>query len=376
MSLQNPYPKRILFKAAVLTILAAFVLVLKSCDRDPDPEDPTIVEDEGPIPYEFEIPPGFPLPFLPEDNPLTEEGIQLGRRLFYDPILSRDYSISCATCHKQELGFADDEALSTGIDGKKTDRNSMAIVNMAWVEDFFWDGRSPNLVHQAYQPVVHPHEMDLKWPVALERLNGHQEYPKLFKKAFDVETIDSVHVAKAIEQFELTLVSSDSKYDRSLGLGIGFTPLERDGWIFFIDEYTGDCASHCHVTSNNLMADLRLLDNGLDAVYTDLGLGGVDGNPINMGKFRVPTLRNIMVTGPWMHDGRFDTMEEVLDFYSEHVQQSPNRSPDMIPHDNTTSSNDGNRYLTDYEKEAIIAFLHTFTDSTFLTNPDFANPLD
>src|SRR5690554_1159503 len=208
-----------------LLLLIAFG-VLYSCSKDKDPVTPTPIPPppggSSPTPYALNIPAIFaqtlPAPFNPPNNPLTVEGVELGRHLFYDPILSGDGTQSCATCHAPQLAFTDTNQFSTGIDGLQGNRNSMAIFNAAWNYNntFFWDGRALGLEGQAFEPVVNPIEMHHTWPNAVASLQSHPSYPNMFNAAFGTSTIDSVLVVKAIAQFERTLISANSKFDRYL----------------------------------------------------------------------------------------------------------------------------------------------------------------
>ncbi|HEY9083236.1 MAG TPA: cytochrome c peroxidase [Vicingaceae bacterium] len=362
-----------------LTLLLIIALsVLFSCSKDKDPITPTPIPPtsggSSPTPYALTIPPIFaqtlPAPFNPPNNPLTVEGIELGRHLFYDPILSGDGTQSCATCHAPELAFTDTNQFSTGIDGLEGNRNSMPIFNAAWNfnNKFFWDGRALGLEGQAFGPVRNPIEMHNTWPNAVASLQSHPTYPSMFNTAFGTSTIDSVLVVKAIAQFERTLISANSKFDRYL-LGMeALTPQEASGFNLFMDQQGGDCF-HCHGSAGNpLWTDNDFHNNGLDATFTDLGLGGVTGNPADNGKFKTPSLRNLVFTAPYMHDGRFQTLDEVLDFYSTGVQISSTIDP-MMEH-----AANGGVQLTAQEKANLKAFLLSLTDNNFVTNPTFQAP--
>ncbi len=315
-------------------------------------------------PYQLNIPEGFPMMTVPEDNPLTVEGVQLGRRLFYEPLLSGDNTISCAACHLQESNFSDPRRLSIGIDGLEGKRQSMPIINLGWGSQFFWDGRAASLEQQALGPVLDPLEMHEDWTTAVAELQATEDYPGLFFKAFGTETITKELVTKAIAQFERTLISGNSRYDKVIkeGNGVFFTDDELNGFDLFNSE-RGDCF-HCH--SGILFTDNLFHNNGLDANPIDKGLEKVTGKASDIGKFKTPTLRNIAVTAPYMHDGRFNTLKEVLDHYSDGVKNSPTLDPLM--------NHMGGIELTEQEKVELIAFLKTLTDEDFLENPDFSNP--
>lgn len=299
------------------------------------------------------------------DNPLTREGVELGRRLFHDSILSGNRTQACASCHAQPNGFTDHGlALSLGSEGVVGTRNASSLVNLAWGRDFFWDGRAPRLEDQAKDPVADPSEMNLPWPEVLERLQAHPTYPDAFGRAFGTIEITQDRVVAAIAQFERTLISNDSRWDRKGRGEIQFTPEEARGEELFFSE-VGECF-HCHAPA--LFTDNRFHDTGLDLVPKDPGFETVTGLASDLGKFRTPTLRNVAVTGPYMHDGRFATLEEVLEHYSSGIQRSPNLDPllGLFPPPGLS--------LSDQDKADLAAFLRTLTDESFLENPEYGPP--
>lgn len=324
----------------------------------------------APTPYVLNIPPNLPGAELPADNPMTLEGIALGRRLFYDPILSGDSSQSCSSCHAQSFGFSDNnKQFSTGIDGLEGNMNAMTIINPFYDALFFWDGRAPSLEEQAGMPVENPIEMHETWENNLVKLKNHPMYPVWFGQAFGDEEITKDRAIKAIAQFEKTFLSANSKYDKFIRHEVGgdFTEQEFNGYVIFFSE-KGDCF-HCH--SAGLLTDNLFHNNGLDSLLTEdnRGLYGTTDNPADWGKFKTPTLRNIEVSGPYMHDGRFASLEEVIDFYSEGPFHNPTVDPLIIkePHSNGLN-------LTAQEKSDLLAFLKTLTDDDFLNNPELASP--
>lgn len=348
-----------------LWLAMTFVFVFSSCSKETTPDTPT--EAYKPTPYELIIPQGFPKMEIPEDNPMTVEGVALGRRLFYDPILSGDNTQSCATCHAPEFAFTDNKKqFSTGIDGLEGTRNSMAVINIGWMPELFWDGRAIGVEEQALGPVPNPIEMHLEWTEAMNKLNSDATYPDLFLKAFGTSSIDSTLVTKAIAQFERTLISSNSKWDRYLRGEANLSLAESKGFEIYFTE-KGDCF-HCHSTI--LFTDNLFHNNGLDSVFTDKGLYDVTENINDIGKFKTPTLRNWAFTEPFMHDGRFENIEQVLDFYSTGVKWSPTIDPLM------KKVEQGGIQLNDEEKLNLIAFLQTLNDTAFLTNPEFSNPFE
>ena len=238
---------------------------------------------------------------------------------------------------------------------------------MGWSYDsFFWDGRAKTLEEQALEPVTNPVEMNATWPEVLDKLNADAYYRNKFKIAFDVDVIDSLDVAKAISQFERTLISGNSKFDKVRALEDVYTASEQRGANIFFDE-KGDCF-HCHGTQMTMGFKDR--NNGLQETIVDEGVGGANGNPNDIGKFKAPTLRNIELSGPYMHDGRFETLEEVIEFYNSGVNiNSPNIDPIM-----TKNNTEGKRNFTQQDKDDLKAFLLTLTDWEFIGDPEFQNP--
>jgi cytochrome c peroxidase len=351
-------------KNYILSILA-IVITISSCKKDE-----IYPLDYIPQPHSVDIPDYVnnfvltgPMP-IPTNNPLTIEGIALGRELFYEKQLSSDNSMSCASCHFQEFAFSDDNQFSEGVLGELGDRQAMAIINSAWDDKFFWDGRAVSLEDQAFGPVVNPIELNDTWKNVVEKLQNDPKYPIMFHKAFGTHIIDSVLVSKAISQFERTMISFDSKYDKFFFNDEDvYSESEERGFDLYFDK--AECI-HCH--SGPMLTDFTFRNNGLDLVITDNGLGKVTGLTSDDGKFKVPTLRNIELTAPYMHDGRFATLEDVIEHYNSGVEStSPNLDVEM------NHFADGLE-LTAQEKTDLIAFLKTFTDFTFLTNPDFSDP--
>jgi cytochrome c peroxidase len=318
-----------------------------------------------PTPLAVATPPGFPdfRVQVPADNPMTVEGVALGRRLFYDPILSGDHTQSCGSCHQLESSFGDPARFSVGIDGIAGTRQAPTLVNTAWLKDAFWDGRTHSLEEQATKPVPNPIEMHLEWSEAVARLEAHAEYPDLFCAAFGDNVITMDRVVKAIAQFERTFISSNSRYDRFTRGELQLTPVEEAGRVLFFTE-VGDCF-HCHGQIVGFDRDFH--DTGLDSVVVDRGLGEITGNPAHDGKFKSPTLRNIMVSAPYMHDGRFATIDEVLDHYNGGFHSSPNLDP-------LISARRTRPVMRPGQLDTLKVFLETFTDDEFLDNPAFSNP--
>ncbi len=334
-------------------------IILIGCQKDP------VIQnlDDGvyqPTPYTIEIPNRFPDMNIPVDNPTTAEGVALGKMLFFDPILSGDSSLSCAGCHKPQNSFSDDKKLSFGIHGTEGKRNTMPLINVGWLPVLDWTGKFSSLEDQAIDPVMHPLEMNITWEELVAKINKNDSYVYLFKNAFPNQDITKELVTKAIAQFERTLISSNSKFDQALKGDVALTDEEIDGYLIFNTE-KGDCF-HCHGVpeANLLLTDNDFHNNGLDAIPTDSGRSLVTGDPSDYGKFKTPTLRNIEYTAPYMHDGRFNTLEEVIDFYSEGIKRSPTIDPLMKKIDQ------GGIGLTEEEKSSLIAFLKTLSDPSYI----------
>jgi cytochrome c peroxidase len=242
---------------------------------------------------------------IPNDNPITNAGATLGRVLFYDTDLSRDHSISCASCHKQAHAFSDDVAFSVGINNAVTPRNSMALFNLQFSRRFFWDRRSNSLESQVLQPIQHPGEMDLSLEELISRLESSPFYPTLFSSAFGDETITEDRISKALAQFTRSIRSFKSKYDEGLVSDFSnYSAQELEGKDLFFNGITR--CNQCHMTVNFYTPGA--LNNGLEVEYADGGVQNVSENESDNGRFKVVSLRNIEITAPYMHDGRFNTL--------------------------------------------------------------------
>ncbi len=320
-----------------------------------------------PVPVILEVLHGYPEITIPADNPTTEQGVELGRRLFYDTRLSADNTQSCATCHVQANAFSEPKRFSLGIHGQPGDKNASQIVNAAWHTRNFWDGRVGPLEEQALQPVVNPLEMAFTWTGVAERLNHHPQYPQWFREAFGTHIVDSTLVVKALAQFQRTLISQNSKFDRVRRGEAEYTKDEGDGFRLFFTE-RGDCF-HCHLA--HTFTDFDFRNNGLDSlIESGSGLGGITGKLSDDGKWKTPTLRNVEFTAPYMHDGRFQTLEEVLEHYNTGVLASRTVDPLVTKR----LRGEIRHIMTEDEKRKIIAFLKTLSDSSFITNPAFSDP--
>lgn len=316
--------------------------------------------------YPLEYPASFGDNYIvPTSNPTTEEGVKLGRMLFYETRLSANNTISCASCHKQEHAFADNHRRSVGYDGSLTARNTMALVNLLWVKQFFWDGRVNGLEDQASFPLTDPHEMGQALEESVEKLKKTTDYPKLFRDAFNSD-VTAIGIVRALAQFERTLISASSGYDSFLSGQYLPNDSEKRGMNLF---RSVNCA-HCH--GGPKMYKELFHNNGLDLLSSDPGRAKFTRRQEDEGRFRVTTLRNIALTAPYMHDGRFNTLDEVFDHYSDHLRPSQTLSSFFI----NDAENVRPLNLTAAEKADIIAFLQLLTDSTFITNPLFSNPFN
>lgn len=309
--------------------------------------------------HPFFVPQGWPKPIYNfENNPLTKNKFELGRTLFYDPDLSRDSTISCASCHLQFSGFTHiDHALSHGIDGQIGTRNSPVLVNLAWNKFFHWDGGAGDLNQQAINPLTHPKEMDNNLKEVLRRLNNSPFYRKRFFKSFNDSSINTEKLLKALSNFTVSLVSANSKYDRYKRGEIEFNEQEKNGYRLF----QKNCAS-CH--KEPLFKIDAFKNNGLalDDELKDFGRKDITGNAGDYMLFKVPTLRNIEFSFPYMHDGRFKKLREVIDHYNS------------LPFSKESFSKELKKIkksFTDQETKDLIAFLKTLTDKEFLYNPKF-----
>ncbi|MEM7367561.1 MAG: cytochrome c peroxidase [Bacteroidota bacterium] len=314
---------------------------------------------------ELEVPDHFPLPEIPANNPLTPAKADLGKRLFFDPILSRDRNLSCGSCHFQEHAFADPRRLSLGTDSLPGSRNAPPLFNLVYHKSFFWDGANPSLEQQALFPIESHFELATPLPEVLRRLKADSDYPVLFHYTFG-DTITAKYLVQALASFERTLISAGSKYDQFLATGLDsaiFSAQEWRGYKLFFSETDQDRHAecfHCHGGFNLDDPEGRFRNNGLYLAYEDDGRYLVTGDEFDRGKFKVPSLRNIEHTAPYMHDGSLATLEEVLDHYASggHLHQNRDILMGMISIDST-------------QKQDILAFLKTLSDPGFLSNPAF-----
>ncbi|HWB63784.1 MAG TPA: cytochrome c peroxidase [Chitinophagales bacterium] len=322
-------------------------------------------------------------PRAPYADSLTVEGIELGRRLFYDVHLSKDGKKSCFSCHRLEYAFSDPGvALSMNETGMTT-RNAQPLQNLAWLTAYFWDGRSSTLQQQAQDAFAH--ELALDTVKAVKYVEGDTTDMCLYKKAFGRPgVVTATKLNLAMEEFLLSAVSCNSRFDSVMRGQAKFTQEEADGYNKVFSLRTGDCIQ-CHrsIGRTFLFTDSRFHNNGLDKVdnikdFKDAGRGSITHNESDYGLFRTPSLRNVAVSAPYMHDGRFKTLRKVIDFYSDSLHYSPTVDPNIVihlsPEKRADQHSNGGMHLTEKEKEELLSFLNTLTDTSFLHNPALQNP--
>ena len=329
-------------------VLASFVFVMSFVQFGVDP-------------IELQYPNSWKRPVYNfENNPLSKQGVALGRKLFYDPILSKDSTTSCSSCHLSFTAFTHvDHALSHGINDSIGNRNSPALMNLAWGKSFMWDGAAHHLDVQALAPITDPRELGEDLNHVIEKLQRSKKYPRLFDLAFGDSLITGEHFLKALAQFQLTLISANSKYDKVIRGVEKFTEQEAKGYEIF----KKNCSS-CH--REPLFTNGEFVNNGLpvDSFLMDFGRMNITQNATDSLKFKVPTLRNIEFSFPYMHDGRFKKLREVISHYSSGIERSETLAPEL----------QNGIELTTNEKVDLVAFLLTLTDKEFLFNRDFAFP--
>jgi len=311
-------------------------------------------------PYRFTMSGTFPIPDLPRDNPLIEERVSLGKLLFEDTALSRDCSLSCASCHAPSTSFSDSRRVSLGVDGLPGKRHAMPLINLAWKSVFFWDGRAPSLRAQALQPIQDASEMAESLDHVIQKLSATTDYPPRFQAAFGSPEISGEKLGLALEQYLLTLTAYQSKFDQALRGQVVLSSEEKRGFELFMTEYDprtrqygADCF-HCH--GGPLFSDQQFHNNGLALDRSDWGRFQVTGIEADRGKFATPTLRNVAQRGPYMHDGRFTTLAEVVAHYSTGVQRNATLDPNLAKHP------DGGLHLSDADQRALVAFLCTLSE--------------
>lgn len=362
----------------IVIILIGFALACKKETVEPEIQYREVLElPDQPYQYaDVEFPDHFSSAFLdlvgfePGDNPITNEGATLGRVLFYDKQLSANRSTSCGSCHHQEKGFADFGPTSEGFDGGFTGRNSMHLVNLRYNRRMFWDLRASNLEAQVLMPIEDPLEMGMTLEGVIERLDQTPHYAQLFDAAFGSTEINEDRISKALAQFVRSIVSYESKWDEAQENDYAnFTELELLGRDMFFNNQTR--CNQCHMTSN--FYQTNAFNTGLESNYSDPGQYSFTGNDNDIGQFKVPSLRNVEITGPYMHDGRFETLEEVVEQYNSGVQSHPNLD-DRLTEEIMIGGTPLQMNLTEEEKEALVAFMLTLTDHQMMQDPKWSDP--
>ena len=344
------------FKNAIkhTLVAATFIVAASACSVDP-----VIIEELPANDIRLIVPEGWPYPNYDfTGNPLTREGFILGRKLFYDPQLSRDNTISCGSCHQQFAAFSHlEHNVSHGIDNLLGTRNAPGLFNLNWQTSFMWDGGVNHLEVQPTAPITNPVEMDESIANVVTKIQNDPTYNELFQNAFGTEEVTSQLIFKAMAQFQGMLVSYNSKYDLySRGI-VTLTGSEQNGLNLFMAK----CNS-CHTAP--LFTNNQFMNNGLDTVFADAGRATITFLAADSGTFKVPSLRNVNLTRQYMHDGRFETLNQVLDHYSSGVKNSSTLSPEVA----------GGIPMTTAEKADIIAFLKTLSDNSFINDARFKDP--
>ncbi|MBL7807900.1 MAG: c-type cytochrome [Saprospiraceae bacterium] len=354
--------------ALALSLLTALFFACK-----PDPVEEPAKYDPTPATVNLRE---FPDPEFPADNKPTVQGVMLGRMLFYEKLLSKDGSQACADCHRQPDGFSDSLQFSIGVEKTKGKRQAMPVMNLAWHKNgMFWDGRAPLVRDQALKPIQDPLEMNETLANVIAKLSAEKKYTDQFIRAFGDANVTEERIGKAIEQFEFTMISNNSKYDQFKRGEAMLTDSEERGRQLFFTEFDpsgmkkGAECFHCHATFN--FTNDEYMNNGLDADadQKDEGRMKVTLDPADKAKFKTPSLRNIARTAPYMHDGRFTTLEQVVEFYNADVKNSA--TVEFLMQYNLQPGGLG---LSAQDKADLVAFLKTLTDTEFLANPAFKTP--
>lgn len=381
------YPKSArIITALVISSAALIIACKKNTDITSNPWSDVLNIPDQPYTYSNISLPGYlNTPNItgqvntPANNPITDWGATLGRVIFYDKTVSQNKTISCASCHKQANAFADVLALSKGFENGNTGRNSMGLTNARFYPNgrFFWDERAATLEIQTLMPIQDHVEMGMNLDTLVNRFKTTTYYPALFTKAFGDATVTSDKISKALSQFVRSIVSYQSKYDAGRGtLPVNaapptfsfsnFTVQENRGMQLFFSPQNA-CAA-CHGTETFTAPGPK--NNGIDLTTTDRGVGATTGNTADDGKFKVPSLRNIELTAPYMHDGRFATLDQVIEQYNSGIKAHPNLDPVLKNPGGTPKQLN----LTTADKAALVAFLKTLTDTNMTTDIKYSNP--
>lgn len=351
-------------KLIILSLLSLFMIFIHACKKDEETPVDVVT-----TPYFLTVPNGFPPPIIPAGNPITTEGMELGRNLFYDPILSSN-GLSCSSCHQAATGYSTPFYVAPSGDSISV----LPIMNLAFNPDFTWTGFFPT-TESVCMGDFEPPFFNTNIDTLVSRLKASTKYRNMFFRAFATNNFSSMSelelktkIVSSIGQFIRTIVSANSKYDRYLNHTENLSATELNGLALFFTEQ-GDCF-HCH--GGSLMTSNAITNIGLDSLPTgqNRGLYNFTGNPLDDGRFSIPSLRNVALTAPYMHDGRFKTLEQVVEFYNSGVHQnSPNIDPIM-----TKAAKQFGLQLTTYEKQCLVDFLKALTDTAFLSNPNYQKP--
>ena len=328
------------------------------------------------LPANYLVPPISGQDNTPANNPVTDAGATLGRVLFYDKRLSTNGTVSCSSCHQAKSGFSDPRQFSVGFNGGLTGRNSMGLSDARYYGrgHFFWDERAATLEEQVLQPIQNAVEMGMTLPALVTRLSAEPFYTNLFAQTFGTTTVTTNRISRALAQFVRSIISLQSKYDAGLTTGFAnFTAQETLGRQVFLGQVGNATCAACHGTDT--FSAPNIFNNGLEFPYVDPGVGGITGRAQDQGLFKTPSLRNIGLTAPFMHDGRFATLEEVVEFYNSGVVDNPNLSPPLrTPPGQPPGARRLN--LTAAQKTALVAFLKTLTDTNLTTDVRFSDPFN
>jgi len=332
------------------------------------------------LPPSFLVQPILAQDNMPATNITTDLGAELGRVLFYDKRLSTNQTVSCSSCHQREHGFSDPRKFSVGFNGGLTGRNSMGLSNARWYQrrHFFWDERANTLEDQVLQPIQNAVEMGMTLTALTNRLAAEPYYTNLFANTFGTPAVTSGRISLALAQFVRSIISTQSKYDKGVTNNFAnFTAQEIIGRQVFLGQVGNATCAACH-GSDNFVPGPAINNNGLEFPFVDTGLGGITGLTPDNGKFKVPSLRNIELTAPYMHDGRFATLEEVVEFYATGVVDNPNLSPPLrVPTPPGQPPGPVLRLnLTADQKAALVAFMKTLTDLSVTTDEKFSDPFN
>lgn len=319
-------------------------------------------------PYRFTMSQSFPMPNLPRDNPLIEERVALGEALFHETALSKDGKLSCASCHQAAYAFSDPRRYSQGVENRVGTRQAMPLFNLAWKSSFFWDGRAPSLREQVLVPIQDHVEMDSSLASVISKLSAMPSYPPRFEAAFGSPEITPEKLGLALEQFLLTLLSYDSKFDRVVQAKAELSTEEKRGFELFFTEHdprTGQFGADCfHCHGGPLFTDHQFHNNGLEPDKDDAGRERATGRESDRDKFATPSLRNVALTAPYMHDGSVTTLEEVVAHYNQGVHRGATLDPNLAKHPPEGIA------LSPGDQKAIVAFLETLSEEKWLQQID------